>query len=214
MHLSGSRSDLGPLLVGDASFWISLVASGRAEQLLDAFGAPSAITDIALAELERGRSKGRAAPDAVGTLIRCGAIEVVHCVPDDEDLFLELIIGSAVATLDDGEAATLVCAARLGGAAVIDERKATTLAAIRFPDLRVLSTVDLMLDARVRAAVGDTVVADAIVDALKGARMRVPFGRLDDVVALVGWERLASCHSLPSRHRSATQLSAGRKDVA
>ncbi len=214
MHLSGSRPDLAPLLVGDASFWISLVASSRVELLLDAFGGPSAITDIALAELERGRSKGRAAPDAVGALVRRGTIEVVCCAPDDEDLFLGLVVGAAVDTLDDGEAATLVCAARLGGAAVIDERKATTLASVRFPKLRVLSTVDLMLDAHVRAAVGDAVVADAVFDALTGARMRVPPGRLADVVALVGPGRLASCHSLPSRFRAVAPPPTDSQDVA
>jgi predicted nucleic acid-binding protein len=214
MHLSGSRPDLPPVLVGDASFWISLVASGRVELLLNSFGAPSAITDIALAELERGRSKGRLAPDVVGALVRRGTIEVVCCAPEDEDLFLGLVVGSAVNTLDDGEAATLVCAARLGGAAVIDERKATTLAAVRFPRLPVLSTIDLMLDERVRAAVGDVVMADAVFAALTGARMRVPPKRLADMVALVGPERLASCHSLPSRLRPGAPVRPDSADVA
>jgi len=102
----------------------------------------------------------------------------------------------------------------VGGAAVIDERKATTLAALRFPRLRVLSTVDLTLAVRVTASLGDAVVADAVFDALTGARMRVPHARLADVVALVGPTRLASCHSLPSRLRPAPPIWAGGEDVA
>lgn len=201
MHLSGSQPDRASLLVGDASFWISLIATGQSEHLLDAFDATVAITDVALGELERGRSKGRVAADAVNALVRTGSVDVVSCAPEDEHLFLDLIVGAADQTLDDGEAATLVCASRLGGAAVIDERKATSLAAGRFPQLQVLSTVDLLLDAGGRLQTGEKAIADAIFNALVGARMRIPTAHLKTIVGMLGWKRAAQCPSIPKRYR-------------
>lgn len=209
MHHSGSPPDPAAPLVGDASFWINLVATRRAELLIEAFGAPLTITDVALAELGRGRAKGRATADPVDALVQRGTVEVLRCAPEDEELFLSLVAGSALTTLDDGEAATLVCAARVGGVAVIDERKARSLAAARFPKLGVLSTVDLLLGPAV-AAVGVGTVADAIFDALTGARMRVPSERLNDVAALIGPERAVVCHSLPSSLRRSADCCATR----
>jgi len=202
MHLSGSPPDLARALVGDASFWINVVATKRVERLLRAISASPTITDVAFAELERGRSKGRVAVEVVASLVQAGTVNVVRCAPEDEEVFTSLIVGSATETLDDGEAATLVCAARAGFTAVIDERKATSIAAIRFPELQVLSTVDLLLGARVRAIVGQAELAGAIFDALTGARMRVPRQHLDGVVELLGPERISVCQSLPSRIRT------------
>lgn len=202
MHLSGSPPDRASLLVGDASFWISLIATGQSEHLLDAFDAKLTITEVALVELERGRPKGRVTADAVHALMHRGSVGVVHSAPDDESLLLSFLVGPADQTLDDGEAATLVCASRLQGTAVIDERKATKLAAVRFPQLRILSTLDLLLDATVSAQIGRDTVADAIFNALVDARMRVPSAHMDTVVELLGLERAAACSSIPRKYRS------------
>lgn len=206
MHRLGSPPDPTGMCVCDASFWINLVATCRAEPLLRAIEAPLVITDVALGELERGRAKGRMTAGAVNALITQGLVGVVRCAKEDEELFLSLVVGSAAETLDDGEAATLVYAARSSITAVIDERKATSLSASRFPSLDVWSTLDVLLRNSVVAAFGYSEISDAIFRALTGARMRVPPHRLQDVVELLGAERVIHCPSLPARLRQPREL--------
>jgi predicted nucleic acid-binding protein len=189
------------MMVADASVWINLVATGDAHRILQAIPQPLAITDVALAELERGRPKGRQAADEVAALLHMKLMQVVPLAAEDESFFLSLVAGAASETLDDGEAATLVCAVRVGASAVIDERKATKLAARRFAALEVRSTCDLLLGTDVRAALGAAGLGDALFAALTDARMRVPDDRAVAVVDLIG-DRAASCLSIPARFRN------------
>ena len=154
---------------------------------------------MALAELERGRSKGRQAADEMAALLHMGLTDVVALAAEDEALFVSLVSGPAAETLDDGEAATMACAHRLGVCALIDERKATQIAARRFETLEVLSTVDLLLSPEVRNACGED-IGDVLFGALTGARMRVPDHHAEEIVRVVGAERAMSC-SLPARLR-------------
>ena len=186
--------------IADASVWINLIATERAHVILRATPVPLRITDVALAELERGRSKGRQAADEMAALLHMGLTDVVALAAEDEALFVSLVSGAAAETLDDGEAATLACAHRLGVCALIDERKATQIAARRFETLEVLSTVDLLLSPEVRNACGED-LGDVLFGALTGARMRVPDHHAEEIVRVVGAERAMSCHSLPARLR-------------
>ena len=195
-------SEASRMRIADASVWINLIATERAHVILRATPVPLRITDVALAELERGRAKGRQAADEMAALLHVGLTEVVPLAGEDEGLFFSLVSGSAAETLDDGEAATLACAHRLGVGAVIDERKATLIAARRFGALEVFSTVDLLLSPEVRDACGQD-FGDALFGALTGARMRVPDHHADEIVRVVGAERAMSCRSLPARVRRA-----------
>ncbi len=189
--------------IADASVWINLIATQQAHVILRATPAPVTITNVALAELERGRSRGWQAADEMAALLHMGLTEVVDLAQEDEDLFVSLVSGAAAETLDDGEAATLACAHRLDVCALIDERKATQIAARRFATLEVLSTVDLLLSPEVRSACGSG-LGDALYGALTGARMRVPDHLGDEVVQVLGAERAMRCHSLPRRFRLPT----------
>jgi len=189
-------------MVADASVWINLAATGGAHRILQALPRPMAITDIALGELERGRPKGRQAADEVTALIHMKLMQVVPLAAEDEAMFLSLVGGVASETLDDGEAATLACAARLGACAVIDERKATNLAGRRLTALQVCSTCDLLMGPEVRGELGETGLASALFAALTEARMRVPDSHAPAIVALLG-TRAAACLSIPARFRTA-----------
>jgi predicted nucleic acid-binding protein len=189
------------MMVADASVWINLVATGQADRILRALARPLVITDVAFRELDRGRPKGRQAADEVTALIHMDLAQVISLEDADEPLFLSLVSGAASETLDDGEAATLACAQRLEACALIDERKATRLAAQRFAHLDVRSTTDLLLAQEVRGAFAAGELADALFGALTGARMRVPDHHAADIVAILGAERATRCHSLPARLR-------------
>ena len=84
---------------------------------------------------------------------------------------------------------------------MIDERKATNLAARRLPNLEVRATSDLLLRPEVRNTFGEAVLAEAVFAALTGARMRVPERHVEAIVGLLGDVRAALCHSLPARFR-------------
>ena len=170
---------------------------------------PVAITDVAFGELNRGRPEGRRDADKVMALVQAGLAQIISLEAIDEPLFLSLVSGAASETLDDGEAATLACAARLGACAVIDERKATSLAARRLGHLEVRLTTDLLLGPDVRNAFGEVGLVDILFAALTGARMRVPDHHIGEIIRLLGKERVAACHSLPARLRTSPECWSG-----
>ena len=84
----------------------------------------------------------------------------------------------------------------------IDERKANRICAHRFADLVTGSTVDLLAQDDVQAALGRDRLASAVFNALYYGRMRVLPHHLDWAVNLIGPERAKQCESLPRSARS------------
>jgi hypothetical protein len=108
-----------------------------------------------------------------------------------------LIDGSTMQTLDDGEAATIARASETSGVALTDERKARTLCGRSFPGLLVACTVEFLMHDAIGLALGAQGQADAVANALSGARMRVPPEYVVRLRAMIGPERAALCNSLP-----------------
>lgn len=118
--------------------------------------------------------------------------------PGDSPVYRSLVEGGFKETLDDGEAATIACAVGRGAVALIDERKARTICANRFPTLRLASTVNVLSHGSVTRALGESAQHDAIFRALLDARMQVlPRDRFREVVERIGADRAARCPSLP-----------------
>lgn len=188
-------------LVGDASVWINLVATGRAEEILRSFPAELVITTTALGELESGRTKGRQTAAEVTRLIEVGLIREVSLSSADEAVFLDLVAGPTSLTLDDGEAATIAYALGSGTGALIDERKATDLCGDRYPALIVMSTTDLLLADPIVSSFQADDLSECLFLALTVARMRVPERHLAGVCELLGPDRCRECRSLPAAWR-------------
>lgn len=202
MELPTSLSDQESALVADASTVINLNATRCAEGILGALPYRVAVVDVVADELENGRQKGRNDAGELAMLVSAGLIEVVKLGHQGLVGFESLVIGTASETLDDGEAATIAHAAESNAVAVIDERKAIRLCATRFPDVRLGCTVDLIAHPAVRRALGPSALADAVHNALVGARMRVLPRHLRAVVDLIGSERASQCVSLPRAVRN------------
>jgi predicted nucleic acid-binding protein len=113
--------------------------------------------------------------------------------------FEQLVIGPAAETLDDGEAATIAYAAISGATAILDEKKALRIAAERFPQVPLASTVDILSHSGVQSALGLPALADVVFNAFRNGRMRVPAHHLAWVLKLIGDERAALCASLPTQ---------------
>jgi predicted nucleic acid-binding protein len=195
-------TDPAALVVIDTSAAINLIATGCAADILRALPIRLLAVDAVPAELEEGRRRGRPDADLMSHLVAARLIEIVTLGDMAAPRFEELVIGPAAATLDDGEAATIACAAEHGGIALIDERKANRICGERFPKLRVGCTVDLFAHPDVLPALGHEKLAEAVLNALQQARMRVLPHHVDWVVGLIGIERASLCPSLPRQARS------------
>ena len=197
MECRSCLNDPTVLIVADTSVAINLCASGFSETILSALPNRVVVTNEVRRELEIDHRKDRSYADALSVLVRTNYVEVVHLGNAGLDHFTDLVMGSAEQTIDDGEAATIAYSLENGATALIDERKATRICENRFSTLSKGCTIDVFLHGNVQAALGPRNLADAVFNALIGARMRVLSHHLDWVVQLIGVERAACCLSLP-----------------
>lgn len=188
-------------IILDTSAAINLNATGQAARIIEALPSPIAVTDILMRELDAGRRTGRHDFDAIEQLLRIGLIDVVALSDEAEAHFETLVVGPTAETLDDGEAATIAQSIAQSAIPVIDERKATSLCARRFPALQLASTLDLILQPSVTETIGDESLRQAIIGALRIGQMRVPPRFEQWVVDLIGPEEAIRCPSLPRRLR-------------
>lgn len=201
MSRQSSWLDGAASLVGDASVWINLAATTRADEILRLSPIQFLITSTALGELENGRAKGRQTAEAVTRLIDLGLVREVSLSSRDEEVFIELVAGPTRLTLDDGEAATIAYSLGSGAVALIDERKATDLCAERYPSLVVMSTTDLLLAGPIASSFQPEGLNECLFLALTVARMRVPDRHLAEVCNRLGPNRCRACKSLPAAWR-------------
>ncbi|MBY5751474.1 hypothetical protein HFN64_14670 [Rhizobium leguminosarum] len=189
-------------LVVDTSVIINLNATGRAGDVVRAFGVKLRASTIVRDELLADRFSGRNDAEMAAALVNESLLEFVELDDPGEDIFASLISGSAADTLDDGEAATLAVGAVSGHTVVIDERKAQRIAAERFAVMQVIATADILCSERVVTGLGAKQVGDLIFNSLAGARMFVPERHHAWVIDLLG-ARAAECQSLPAALRQA-----------
>ncbi len=189
-------------VVADTSVIINLNASGCAEAILDALPNRFLVVSEVKRELEEDRRTGRNDASALNALAASERVEIVQLGDSGLLHFSDLVTGPAAQTLDDGEAATIAGALEHGAIALIDERKANRICAERFAALLTGSTVDLLAQDNVQAALGHDRLAEAVFHALRYGRMRVLPHHVRWVVNLIGQERAAQCPSLPRPARS------------
>jgi predicted nucleic acid-binding protein len=194
-------SDLTAPIIGDTSTVINLNATGCASAILGAVPNQFVITDVVLDELREDVISGRNDALLASELIDQGLVTVESLGSLQNDDFERLVSGGSIATLDDGEAATIAYASEHRAVALIDERKANQICRTQYPSLLVGSTVDLLALESVSVALGHEALASAAYRALRGARMRVLPRHQDWIVKLIGQDRAALCESLPKRVR-------------
>lgn len=202
MTSSSFLTDPNQILVADASVLINLNATGYASQIVPSVPGSFVVTESAFAELKLGAAKGHDDEKLVRGLFDSGMARLVDLSYAGNNLYRSLIDGAAQQTLDDGEAATIAYAQESSGVALIDERKARSLCVARLPALAIASTVDLLTHPAVRHTLGRQSQIQAITNALRRARMRVPPHQMDLVIDLIGPDEAANCNSLPRRRRT------------
>ncbi len=189
-------------LVVDTSVIINLNATGRAGDIVRAFGVKLRASTVVRDELVADRFSARNDAEMAAALVSEDLLEFVELDDEGERIFGSLVSGSAAETLDDGEAATLAVGAVVGHTVVIDERKAQRIAAERFAGMQIIATADILCSERVVTSLGAERVGDLIFNSLMGARMFVPERHHSWVIDLLG-ARAIECHSLPAALRQA-----------
>jgi predicted nucleic acid-binding protein len=191
-------------VIADTSVVINLNATQCAETILDALPNPFLVVTEVVSELQNGLQAGRNDAAALGGWLASRRVRIVPLGGTGTRHFFDLVSGPAAQTLDDGEAATIALALETAPPTVplIDERKANRICTHRFADLVTGSTVDLLAQDDVHAALGRDRLASAVFNALYFGRMRVLPHHLDWVVSLIGPDRAKQCESLPRSVRS------------
>ena len=179
----------------DASVWINILGTGLAGEILKCLGDSTVVVDLAANEVHRHPLEPAAVTEPLARLIEDGLLS--RRVLDDAGYatFVSLVGAATPDDLGDGEAATLAFAHHHGHAAVIDERKARRIAAERFPEIEVISTVTLLRSDAVARALGDR-LPEAVFSALSTARMRVLKADASWVLDCVGIERARGCRTV------------------
>jgi predicted nucleic acid-binding protein len=209
MVTSSGFADPLPDLVADASAVINLLASGVARPILESLPVRLRVVKEVSTELASGQRRGWNSAERLQSLVDVGLVEIVELGEPSQECFESLVVGAAVDTLDDGEAATIAYASAAGAAALIDERKARRICAARFPTLGIYTTFALLTSAHVTTLLGTVVSSDAVFNALNAGRMRVPAEDHLRVVAIIGAERARLCLSLPEYVRNPKQKRMG-----
>jgi predicted nucleic acid-binding protein len=205
MALPTFLTDPAAVVVADTSAVINLNATGCAREIVRAIPNKLVVVDLAVAELNEGRRRGRKDADLLADLVRDRIIEIVELDDSAGVHFENLVVGQAAMTLDDGEAATIAYAVSRQATPVIDERKATRICAEQYPALRVGCTVDILAHAGVERYLGKEMLANAVFNALQKGRMRVLPQHVKWVIDLIGPARAAACVSLPKSVRQPQQ---------
>jgi predicted nucleic acid-binding protein len=194
MSSSAFPVNSGSTLIADASVVIGLNASGYARRILALTSCRILVPENASQELTLGAKFGHDDGEQLDQLVGEGLIERVALGQAALGVYEALIDGTYGETLDDGEAATIAVAAERRAVALLDEKKARRMCAQHFPDILRGSTAEWLLDAK---ALGSADQTQAMLNALRKGRMRVPPGFMEEVVELIGLEAAADCPSLP-----------------
>ena len=178
----------------DASVLINLLCMPCPEKVLAALQAPVVATPMVLGETRRAPGRGDLAPPAERSR---AFVSEVRLTEEELERFGALVSASPPDALDDGEASVLAVAASRGWSCLIDERKATRLAAARVPPVETLSTAALLR--RAAPTLTEVEVLACLTGALRDARMRVPHEHYAWVVERIGADQLSMFPSLKQR---------------
>lgn len=205
MSLSAFPADPDAALIADASVVIGLNASGEARRVIELIERRVIVPDNAGNELAIGARFGHDDGAQLDALVAAGLVERLRLEGEAVTTYTALIDSTYGETLDDGEAATIALAVQHGAVAVLDEKKARRMCGQYFPHVVLGCTAQWLLGV---AALGRTAHAEAMINALRKGRMRVPPEFLDAVVTLIGAEAAAGCPSLPRLVRQTFMRSA------
>jgi len=162
-------------LVLDTSALINILGCGDPRHLLRCLGRVCVVEDRVLGELRRHPVPGLDSNTEVEALVSAGLIRRVRMSDEEYDVYLQFASASGVPGLGAGESAAIAIASSQGAchAIVLDDRKARHRTATRVAGLRVISTVNLILEAAANGSIPDAEVRALFVAARTNANMGI-----------------------------------------
>jgi len=191
MNSSSFAPKAPPVHITDTSVFINLHACGQGERILAAVPNEIIVARVVECELDNETSRATGEHAFLERLVHSKIVTVVDFTDEEFELFDEL-----VRDLDDGEAATIAIAAKRHFIPIIDERKGRARAAMHVGK-EPLWSLDLIRHSSVVNTIGGAAGIEALYLALRIGRMRIPFDRVDEVIALIGEQRARECTCLP-----------------
>ncbi|WP_299783115.1 hypothetical protein [uncultured Roseobacter sp.] len=188
-------------LVIEASSFVNLSASGFADRILEAVPMEVLMPSPVVRELKQSIKLGYNDALALLPLLEHEVVASIDVPNQAQANYFQLVSGSSLTSVGDGEAATLAISETLKCWAVIDERKTQLIGASRFPNLKFASTVDLISHSSAVGALSDRELTSALLAALEVAHMHVEDRHLAWVAQTLGLDLLASRTTLPSSFR-------------
>lgn len=203
MTHSGFQADPSIPLIADTSLVINLNATGFSDRIIRAVPSSLVVTEDVVRELRDGSGRGYDDYEKLMNLIDSGTVKSASLGEQGEKIYMSLIEGSASRTLGDGEASTIGYAVESGGVVVvIDDRKAARICLEKFPWVSRIMTFDLLDCESVRRDLGKRRQKEAVYNALRLARMRIPEDRQEYVVELIGKNLAVHCSSPSAKYRN------------
>lgn len=178
-------------IVADSSVIINLSGTGYSKQILVGMPFPVVITPQVQKEIYRGKSTGRTDYLILDDLLHLNVIQIHSLEEQAGEVFLDLVSGRTMTSLDDGEASTIAVAQVKDLTAAIDERKASRICEQHFPLIKVVSTVDIIACSHTARALSESQIADALRGALENSRMRVLPRNYEWVCAIIGEDNVS-----------------------
>ena len=156
----------------DASVIINLLGSGVAERILRVLPGSRIVVENTSREVMRHPLDRTDRADPIAPLVAAGLLEQVSLTTESLTTFMGLVGAESPDDLGDGESAAIAVAHHLQLAVALDDQKARRIARDRFPNIPLVSSVDIFALPEVASDLGND-LADAVHSALINARMRV-----------------------------------------
>ena len=159
--------------VFDTSVWINLLATERAQAILDLLGADGHLPSQVLRELRRHPITGRPLDFNAHPVAALRGVNAARLGGNEADLFVELVAAPQGSALGDGEAAAIAVAVHRNAVLAIDERKARRILAQRFPQVPLIRSCDLLQSTILAEGLGSEIANECFEKALKHGRMHI-----------------------------------------
>lgn len=156
----------------DASVLFNVLATGCPVELLRALGIVCFVEARTAAEIKRMPGEFRESQPLL-SLLNDGCLQIVRMSEQAYQIYLSLVGGASLGTLDDGESAAIALAADGGGCVILDDRKARRIHCSRFPDVPCASSLLLFFEAARRGGMSDEQLRGMLRRARSVGRMAV-----------------------------------------
>lgn len=201
-----AETDHRRVIATDTSVLVNLLATRAADRILSSVDADWIYTASVHRELTEPLAYAKTNGTALHELADAGLLRMAKLNEKAQREAVSLMSGTAAASVGEGEAATIAYAGgRADVEAVVDDSKALRIGRSRFPQVRFSTTIDILREPAIEAALGREGLADAVERALLDARAAVTGEDFPWVLELVGRTRLMRCSSLARHFRGSNR---------